>query len=292
MKKNNILYTIIFIIFIGLLIFTKYYSHSDITEEQVVSEDLKIYFFDVGQAESILITNNGHNMIIDAGNNVDGSKLVKYIKDELKINKFDYVISTHPHEDHIGGIDNIIKNFEIDNIYMPDLTTTTKSYTDVLNAIEKKKLSITIPKVDEVFTMEDCTFKVIYTGNNEEDLNGSSIILRMDYKDTSYLFTADTTYDTEQIILDKDIDVDVLKVAHHGSKHASSYNFLKQVTPKYAIISCGKDNDYNYPHESALKRIKQFTDKIYVTKELGTIILTSDGKNIEIDNIETDTDGK
>ncbi|MBR4693820.1 MAG: MBL fold metallo-hydrolase [Bacilli bacterium] len=297
MKKDSIKYIAIFVIFIGLLLVSKFtdFNIQDLFEEekveQVSSPDLKIYFFDVGQAESILITNNGHNMIIDGGNNVDGSLLVKYLKEELKITKIDYIISTHPHEDHIGGLDNIIKNFEIANLYMPDLTTTTKSFEDVIKAAEKKSLEVTIPENDETFTMEDLKFKVIYTGTNEEDLNASSIILRMDYKDTSYLFTADTTYDTEQLILDKDIDVDVLKVAHHGSKHASSLNFLKKATPKYAIISCGKDNDYGYPHESAMNRLKQFTDKIYVTKDLGTIILTSDGTNIEISSIKTNLDG-
>ncbi len=290
MKKRELLYTLIFILFIAVLLFIKLYNNNEV-EEQVKSPDLKIYFFDVGQAESILITNNGHNMLIDGGNNADGSKLAKYLKDELKITKIDYMVSTHPHEDHIGGLDNVIKNFDIDKVIMPDLTTTTKSYEDVLKAVEKKNKQIDIPSIDDTFTMEDLSFKVIYTGTNEEDLNGSSMILRMDYKNTSYLFTADTTYDTEQLLLDKDIDVDVLKVAHHGSKHASSYNFLKQVTPKYAIISCGKDNDYNYPHESTLKRIKQFTENIYITKELGTIVLTSDGTNINITSIETDLNG-
>ncbi len=293
MKKKELFYTIIFILFVGLLVLSNKSSIKDLLEpeQQEISSDLKIYFFDVGQAESILITNNGHNMIIDAGNNEDGPKLVEYIKNELHITKFDYIISTHPHEDHIGGIDNIIKNFEIDNIYMPDVTTTTKSYEDVLKAIEKKKLQITIPKIGETFQMEECVFEIIYTGTDEEDLNGSSIIVRMDYKSTSYLFTADTTYDTEQQILDSNIDIDVLKIAHHGSKHASSLNFLNKATPKYAIISCGKENDYHYPHESTLNRIKKFTNDIYVTSELGTIILTSDGNNIQIDYIETDTDG-
>ena len=290
MKKRELLYTLIFILFIAILVFTKLYKNTEV-EEQVKSPDLKIYFFDVGQAESILITNNGHNMIIDGGNNADGSKLVKYLKDELKITKIDYIVSTHPHEDHIGGLDNVIKNFEFDKVIMPDLTTTTKSYEDVIKAVEKKNKQIDVPSIDDTFTMEDLTFKIIYTCTNEEDLNGSSLILRMDYKNTSYLFTADTTYDTEQLILDKDIDVDVLKVAHHGSKHSSSYNFLKQATPKYAIISCGLNNDYNYPHESALNRIKQFTNNIYITKELGTIVLTSDGTNININSIETNLNG-
>lgn len=298
-KKQMTLANILLAIFIiGIYIYTQIglptFSLDTIIpkkETQPLSTDLEIYFLDVGQADCILIINNGHNMLIDAGNNVDGSKIVKYLKNELHISKFDYIVGTHPHEDHIGGLDDVIKNFDIDKIYMPDVTTTLKTYEDVLKAIEKKKYSITIPKIGEKFALGEAKGTIIYTGNNEQDLNGSSIIIRLDFGSTSYLFTGDTTSEIEYQILNKNIDVDVLKVAHHGSSKSTSTAFLKRVTPKYAIIQCGKDNDYGHPHSSTLNRIKKYTKDIYVTKDLGTIKLTSDGTNINITNLKTDTNG-
>ena len=297
-KRITILDILLVILIVGIYIYTQFdlpsFSIDSILptkETQEVSSNLEIYFLDVGQADCILIINNGHNMLIDAGNNVDGTKIVKYLKNELHISKFDYVVGTHPHEDHIGGLDNVIKNFEIDTIYMPDVTTTLKTFEDVIKAIEKKKYQITIPKIGETFTLGEAKGTIIYTGTNEEDLNSSSIIIRLDFGSTSYLFTGDTTSEIENQILNKNIDVDVLKVAHHGSSKSTSTAFLKKVTPQYAIIQCGKDNDYHHPHTSTLNRIKKFTKDIYVTKDLGTIKLTSDGTNINITNFQTDTDG-
>ena len=287
MKKiQNIATTIIIII--GLVV-TLYYVSKEVKRENTVA-NLEVQFIDVGQADCILIRNNGHNMLIDAGNNKDGKLLVKYLKD-LKITEFDYVIGTHPHEDHIGGLDNIINSFDIKHLMMPDVTTNTKTFEEVLDAAEKKKLQIEIPVIDDTFTMGDLKFTVIYTGTNEEDLNSNSIILRMDYKNNSYLFTADTTGDVEKTLLDKNIDVDIYQVAHHGSVYSNTYEFLEKVTPEYAFIQLGKDNEYYYPHIKAINRIKKHTDKIYMTSELGTIIIKDDGDNIEVINKNTNTDG-
>ena len=283
---ENIIYTLLVIIGLGCAI---YYFFKTEKEEETVA-NLEVQIIDVGQGESILIRNNEHNMLIDAGNNADGKLLVKYLKN-LNITKFDYVVSTHPHEDHLGGMDNIINEFTIEHILMPDVTTNTKSFEEVIAAIEKKNLKIEIPVIDETFTMGDLTFKVIHVGNNEEDLNGDSIVLRMDYKDNSYLFTGDLTGEIEQTLLEKDIDVDIYKVAHHGSTYSNTYEFLERVTPKYAFISCGKDNDYYYPHIKAVNRIKKHTKEIYETDKDGTIIIKDDGKNIEIIKTETNTDG-
>jgi len=285
-KLENIIYSLIAIVGI---IAVAYYMFKNEKEEKI-NPNLEVEFIDVGQAESIFIKQDGHNILIDAGNNADGKLLVKYLKNK-GIKKFDYVVGTHPHEDHIGGLDDIINEFEIEHILMPDVTNNTKTFEDVLNAIEKKNLEIEIPIIDETFTAGDLNFKVIYTGTNEEDLNSDSIVLRMDYKNNSYLFTADLTGDIEKELLEKDIDVNIYKVAHHGSTYSNTYEFLERVTPKYAIISCGKDNDYYYPHIKALNRIKKHTKEIYRTDQDGTIIVKDDGKNIEIIKEKTNTDG-
>ena len=285
-KLENIIYSLIAIVGI---IAVAYYMFKNEKEEKI-NPNLEVEFIDVGQAESIFIKQDGHNILIDAGNNADGKLLVKYLKNK-GIKKFDYVVGTHPHEDHIGGLDDIINEFEIEHILMPDVTSNTKTFEDVLNAIEKKNLEIEIPIIDETFTAGDLNFKVIYTGTNEEDLNSDSIVLRMDYKNNSYLFTADLTGDIEKELLEKDIDVNIYKVAHHGSTYSNTYEFLERVTPKYAIISCGKDNDYYYPHIKALNRIKKHTKEIYRTDQDGTIIVKDDGENIEIIKEKTNTDG-
>lgn len=259
--------------------------------KNTVTTDLKVYYLDVGQADSILISNNEHNMLIDAGNNEDGPKLVKFIKEELNITKFDYVVGTHPHEDHIGGLDDIINNFEVDNVLLPEVTTTTKTFEDVLDAISNNNLNITVPKIDNTFKLGEADLSIIYSGTDEKNLNNSSIVLKMVFGNYTYLFTGDAEKEVEDIILKKNINIDVLKVGHHGSSTSSSENFLKKVTPSYAIISVAKENSYNHPDELTINRIKKYTDNIYITSELGTILLTSDGKSINIDHFNTDTNG-
>ena len=153
-------------------------------------------------------------------------------------------------------------------------------------------MKLEMPKIDDTFKVGDLLFTVIYTGTNEEDLNASSIVLRMDYKNSSYLFTSDTTSEIEKTLLDKNIDVKVFKASHHGSTYSNSYEFLEKVTPEYAVISCGKDNEYYYPHIKAVNRIKKHTKNIYITAEKGTIIFKDDGNNIEVINEKTNTDGE
>ena len=285
-KLENIIYSLIAII--GIVIVALYIFKTD-KEEKIIA-NLEVQFIDVGQAESILIRHEDHNVLIDAGNNKDGKLLVKYFKN-MDIKSFDYVIGTHPHEDHIGGLDNIINEFAINHILMPDVTTNTKSFEEVLDSIESKKMTLEIPKIDDSFKVGELLFTVIYTGSNEEDLNASSIVLRMDYKNSSYLFTGDTTSEVEETLLEKNIDVKVFKASHHGSTYSNSYEFLECVTPEYAVVSCGKDNDYYYPHIKAINRIKKHTKNIYITAEKGTIIFKDDGNNIDVITEKTNTDG-
>lgn len=253
-------------------------------------ELLKVSFLDVGQADSILINANNKYMLIDAGNNEDGEKLVMYLK-SLGIEKFDYVVGTHAHEDHIGGMDNIIDSFDIGTFYMPDVITTTKTFEDVLDSLEKKNLNFDTPQIGSTFDLEKAKIETIYVGKDSKNLNNSSIILKLTYGNVSFLFTGDTESDVEKTLLNKDIESDVLKVAHHGSNTSSSNAFLKKVNPKYAIISVGTGNSYGHPKSVILDRLEKLGTKIYRTDELGTIIVTTDGEKIEVSNVKTDTNG-
>ncbi len=253
-------------------------------------ELLKVSFLDVGQADSILINANNKYMLIDAGNNEDGEKLVMYLK-SLGIEKFDYVVGTHAHEDHIGGMDNIIDSFDIGTFYMPDVITTTKTFEDVLDSLEKKNLNFDKPQIGSTFDLGKAKIETIYVGKDSKNLNNSSIILKLTYGNVSFLFTGDTESDVEKTLLNKDIESDVLKVAHHGSNTSSSNAFLKKVNPKYAIISVGTGNSYGHPKSVILDRLEKLGTKIYRTDELGTIIVTTDGEKIEVSNVKTDTNG-
>ena len=169
--------------------------------------------------------------------------------------------------------------------------TTTKTFEDVLDSIANNNLEITVPTIGETFALGEANLEVIYTGTGEKDLNEASIILKMTFGKYKYLFTGDTTEEVEKTILDKDINIDILKVAHHGSKYSSCEQFLTLATPEYAIISAGEGNSYGHPEQETLDRLKKHTNKIYVTKDLGTIVLTSDGTSIKIDNYKTNTNG-
>lgn len=265
-------------------------SETEVTKKVEVDGNLNVYFIDVGQADSILITNNEHNMLIDAGNNEDGKKLVDYFKN-IGITSFDYVVGTHPHEDHIGGMDDIINNFDISTFYMPDVITTTKTFEDVLDVLEAKNMSIEVPKIGDDFNLGNAKIEVMYAGDDTNDLNDSSIVLRLTYGNNSFLFTGDATSNVEKQILKKNINSDVLKLGHHGSQYSSTNDFLDAVKPRYAVISVGKNNSYGHPNNETLNKLNNRNIKINRTDQDGTIIFTSDGENISVETVKTDTNG-
>lgn len=254
------------------------------------SNNLDVYFLDVGQADSILLSNNGHYMLIDAGNNEDGPKLVNYFK-SLGITKFDYVIATHAHEDHIGGMDDIIKNFDIGTFYMPDLITTTKTFEDVLDALSEKQIAFETPTIDQEFSFSDTKITTLYVNNEAKNLNDSSIVLRLKHGSNTFLFTGDASTKVEKQLLNKNIASDVLKVGHHGSRYSTSKEFLNKVNPQYAIISVGINNTYKHPHDETLKKLNDKKIIIYRTDQEGTIVAESNGNIIQFKTIKTDTNG-
>lgn len=254
------------------------------------SNNLDVYFLDVGQADSILLSNNGHYMLIDAGNNEDGPKLVNYFK-SLGITKFDYVIATHAHEDHIGGMDDIIKNFDIGTFYMPDLITTTKTFEDVLDALSEKQIAFETPTIDQEFSFSDTKITTLYVNNEAKNLNDSSIVLRLKHGTNTFLFTGDASTKVEKQLLNKNIASDVLKVGHHGSRYSTSKEFLNKVNPQYAIISVGINNTYKHPHDETLKKLNEKKIIIYRTDQEGTIVAESNGNIIQFKTIKTDTNG-
>ncbi len=248
--------------------------------EFVAQEDLSIDFIDVGQADSILVRNQDKVMLIDAGTNEAGETVVNYLKN-LGITKIDYLIGTHPHEDHIGGLDDVINNFDIGQIYMPKIETTTKTFEDVLEAIENKNLTVTAPNKGDKIELGQAVGEFMTEPILDKDnLNVSSLVLRLEFGNTSYLFMGDAEEENEETI--RWPKTDVLKVGHHGSSTSSSESFLEQVEPQYAIIMAGKDNSYGLPTQETIDKLNNMGSEIYRTDEDGTIQMTSDGNTIEI----------
>ena len=290
-RKKRVVEVILSIIFISIISVLGLGKINEIKpdyQENVILEGnadnfLKIYFFDVGQADSILITHNNENILIDAGTNEMGTTVVKKLQD-LGITKLNYVIGTHPHEDHIGGLDDVIQNFEIEHIYMPKVQTNTKTFEEVLDAVIDKGMQIETPNVGDGFAIGEVNCEIMQCGTGtkeeQENLNLSSIVLRATYKEQSYLFMGDSEKENEQAR--KWEKTNVLKVGHHGSSTSTSEEFLKQVSPQIAIISVGKDNNYGHPSDEIIKRLEQEGISIYRTDEKGTIVITSDGKQNQI----------
>ena len=258
-------------------------ENSEVVEGE--GDPVKIYFIDVGQADCTVICTNEGNMIIDAGSNSSEEEMLAYIN-KLKITEFKYAIFTHPHEDHIGGAEKILENYRVENVLIPDYEATTKVYTKMLEAIDESGSNVEVIEAGEnfEFAIGDLKAKVLAPIQFDKNVNNASIVTRVDYGETSIMFTGDAegakSDDPEKLILEKykdnlDIlDCDIYKLGHHGSSTSSSQEFLDAVTPEISIISCGLDNDYGHPHEEVIDRLEKAGIEYYRTDELGTIILT------------------
>ena len=247
---------------------------------------LTVHFIDVGKADSIYINCGNNNILIDAGEKTTYNVVKEYLN-KNNVKSLDLVVATHPHSDHIGGLPEIIKDFHIKHFMMPkindNLIPTSKCYERLLLALKNRNLTPEIPLVGDSIEIGDLNFKVLAPkkDNNYDNLNDFSVVLKMTYKDNSFLFTGDAQSVSEQDIANTGLDIssDVLKVGHHGSKTSTSDTFLNRVNPEYAVISVADDN-YKLPKKLILDRLKKKNIKIFRTDLDGTIILASDGKKI------------
>lgn len=249
-------------------------------------EDGKIlvHYIDVGQGDSILIQVNKKNLLIDSGPKSDKKKLFDYLS-ESNLDKLDYVIATHPHEDHIGNMSEVIDDYDVINFYAPKIQSTTKTFEKMIDSLKAKNLKINVLKkgTDSINLGEGTKVTVFSpTKDSYEDLNNYSPVIKIQYGKTSFLFTGDAQKDVEKEILisNEDISADVLKVGHHGSSTSTTKEFLNKVRPSIGVISVGSDNSYNHPNSDTIKRLKDGKVTIYRTDKDGTVVLCSDGSNI------------
>ncbi|OGO89544.1 MAG: hypothetical protein A2Y17_02375 [Clostridiales bacterium GWF2_38_85] len=247
---------------------------------------LYVYFINTGQSDCILITTpNDENILIDSGDNGDEDIVLGFLEDK-KITKLEYVIFTHPHSDHIGGGYEVVSSFDVDNVIMPDIENDTKTYKSLVDEIDEKNIKVTYPDDGDIYNIDGITMTILSPVNSDygTNMNEYSIVCRLDYGESSFLFTGDAEAVNEEEMIEAgyDLDVDVLKVGHHGSSSSSTKEFLEAVTPEYAVILCGKDNSYNHPNDDTLSKLEEVSAEIYRTDINGTITMYSDGKTITV----------
>lgn len=245
------------------------------------SGSFTIHFIDVGQADSALVTCDGHSMLIDGGN-ADDSNLVYSVLQRETDGHLDYVVGTHAHEDHIGGLSGAFEADTADVTFCPVTEYDSKAFRNFKTRADERGGGITVPAVGDTFTLGEATVTVVAVNSVPEDTNNTSIVIRIVYGDTSFLFTGDAEQETEARILEsgQDIESTVLKVGHHGSSTSTSQSFLDAVSPTYAVISCGKDNSYGHPHSETLAKLANAGVEVFRTDELGDIYCTSDGSEV------------
>lgn len=255
------------------------YSDSDQVKEDAGFE---IHYIDVGQADSTLVICDGEAMLIDGGTNEAGSKVVNYIQ-ESDVKYLKYMIGTHPHEDHIGGLDCVIDNVDTETLFLPSIEYDSVSYKDLLESAKEQNVKMMVPTVGDTYSLGTAVITVLAPVRaGYADTNNYSIVVRIDYGNTSFLFTGDAEIESEYDMMETGLNLktDVLKVGHHGSDTSTSEGFIKEVSPVYAVVSVGKSNSYGHPSEQTLKRLTDMGVICYRTDEAGTIIAYSNGKNI------------
>ena len=291
-KKRKKILTFIIILVIFSVIVNRYtsISYNTITVTQYNSEDeLQIHIIDVGQAESILIVQDGFTMLVDSGDNFSGDDVVKYIKN-LGIDKIDIFLITHFHRDHAGGAHKIISSLDVKKIVchkFSDLSTMQERFWYIDMSISRSiretfgSMSIFMESACENnklknFDVGDAKVYTLSQNNDAVNVNNKSIVFKLVYGDFSMLFMADAESEVEKELLEEDADLsaDVLKIGHHGSKTSTTDEFLDMVNPKYAVVSCGNGNDYNHPYGAVTKRFEDKNIPLYRTDELGDIVIT------------------
>ncbi|MFA6947782.1 MAG: ComEC/Rec2 family competence protein [Eubacteriales bacterium] len=247
---------------------------------------LAVHFIDVGQGDAeLIIAPTGEAMLIDAGPGSSETSLLAYLS-ALGISELEYAVFTHPHEDHIGGADGVVNNIDVKKVIMPDAESSTVTFEKLLTAIDKRGCEVDVPAVGDTYSLGDAVFTVLAPNSSGYDsLNNYSIVMRLDYGESSFLFTGDAEALSEKEILansPKLLDCDVLKAGHHGSSTSSSQDFLDAVTPDIAVISCGAGNDYGHPHSETLTKYSAMNIRVLRTDLSGSIVITSDGHNITV----------
>ena len=281
MAKYSWLIAAIMIVLYGIYLL---FGGADEAETRAtVSEnpDFSIIFIDVGQADAALLRCEGETMLIDGGNVADSSTIYTVLE-KNGVTHLDYVICTHAHEDHVGGLSGALQNCTADKIFCPVTDYDSKAFRNFVKYAKKQCGEITVPKPGEEFAFGGAVVDILACDPSAAETNNSSIVAKITYGETSFLFTGDAEEEVERMLLEQNVDLlaTVLKVGHHGSSSSTSYWFLNEVMPRYAVISVGRDNSYGHPDERVLSRLRDANVTVFRTDEIGDVICTSDGKTV------------
>lgn len=240
----------------------------------------KVYFIDVGQADAALVVCDGKTMLIDGGNSADSNLIYSFLQ-KKGVSHLDYIIATHAHEDHVGGLSGALNYATVGTVYCPVKSYSSNAFNNFAKNVEKQGKSITVPSRGAQFSLGGASCTVLAV-NTSSDTNNSSIVLRIVYGSTSFLFTGDAEREVEQAMINRGVPLKstVLKVGHHGSYTSTSYQFLWNVMPDYAVISCGKGNSYGHPHDEVLSRLRDADVYLFRTDLQGDITCTSNGSSV------------
>ncbi|GAE29362.1 ComEC/Rec2 family competence protein [Halalkalibacter hemicellulosilyticus] len=270
-----------------LLVFAIVFSFvfTSLVNEADASNNLQVHFIDVGQGDAILVNlPNGQNMLVDGGENHYGTTVVNYIANR-GISRLDYVVGTHPHSDHIGGLSDVINQFSIGRVYMPNVTANTKTYEDLLQAIDRKGLTITRARagltiVNTVIDGKRLQVNMIApVRDSYSNINDYSAVMKISYGTTSFLLTGDAEHISEADMINSGVDLSasILKVGHHGSSTSTTDAFLNRVNPAVAVISVGAGNRYGHPTQTTINKLKARNIAIYRTDMNGSVVFTTTG---------------
>ncbi len=251
------------------------------TEEPQNGSSFFIMFIDVGQADSTLIMCDGHYMLIDGGNVTDRDRIYSVLKSK-NVTHLDYVVGTHAHEDHVGGITAAFSACTVGAVFSPVKKSDNVPFNNFKKMASAQGLSLICPAMDSTYSLGSSRFTFLAPREEYDDANNTSLVIKVEYGDTTFLFMGDAERESERAMIDAgcSLSADLLKVGHHGSNTSSSYQFLREVMPTYAVISAGKDNDYGHPHDEVLSRLENADTQILRTDELGDIICYSDGQSL------------
>lgn len=246
-----------------------------------IDSSFEIHFLNVGQADAALVLCDNKAMLIDGGNAEDSSLIYSYLKNHA-VSNLDYMICTHPHEDHVGGLSGALNFATVGIVYCSMNDYDTKTFQNFKKYLEKQGRQIQIPSAGDSFALGSATVTVLGPVGYYSDPNNMSIVLRIEYGNTSFLFAGDAEVDSERDILDTGATLNstVLKVGHHGSDTSTSYRWLRETAPQYAVISVGEDNSYGHPTEQTLSRLSDADVTLFRTDLQGHIICASDGNTV------------
>ena len=259
---------------------------SDAGNDEAVADErssgMEVHFIDVGQGDATLIKADGHAMLIDSGENDQGTAVQLYLKKQ-RVEQLDYLVLTHTDSDHIGGADVIISKFDIGQIFLSDFKKDNQTYRELMDSMRYRHMTFSTPEVGAEYELGGAVVSIIAPNNTYEDPNNSSLALIVDYGENSFLFSGDCEEEAEQDILANgmNLDIDVYQAGHHGSKSSSAEEFLDAMSPEYAVISCAEKNSYGHPHARTLNHLRARNIKVFRTDEQGSIVAYCDGKKIK-----------